>query len=207
MKFENVFELPLSPMSAWPLLLDVPRIVPCMPGAELTQIDGDGSYKGKVAVRLGPVALGFSGRAVIEEIDDQRHTARIKAQGADQKGRGGANAVISFRLEPSESSSKVIISTDLTLSGSVAQYGRGAGVIREVAAELTAEFARRLREQLAPSGQSLDADAMAPRPPASGAQSAAPISGLPLLFRALWATLRNAFRPTSDANPRGSDVS
>ena len=79
MKFDNAFELPLPVERAWALLLDVPRIAPCMPGAELVEVTDDRSYKGKVAVRLGPVALIFAGRAVIEQIDDLAHKARIKA--------------------------------------------------------------------------------------------------------------------------------
>lgn len=207
MKFENAFELPLTPASAWPLLLDVPRIAPCMPDAKLTEIESDGSYKGKVVVRLGPVALAFAGRAVIEGIDCQNYTARINAQGVDQKGRGGANASVTFRLEPTARGSKVVILTALTLSGSVAQYGRGAGIIREVAAELTAEFARSLRQQLATSSQSMQETAAEFSQAAAQHQESAPVFGLSLLLRALCATVRAAIRPRSSSDPRRSEAS
>src|SRR5487761_2031398 len=142
MKFDNTFALPLPVDPAWVLLLDVPRIAPCVPGAVLLAIESDRSFKGKVSVRLGPVALAFNGRAVIESVDNDNHKARIKAQGTDTKGRGGASSVVDFEVRPTAQGSEVIINTDLTLSGSVAQYGRGAGVIREVAAQLTREFAQ-----------------------------------------------------------------
>lgn len=188
MKFDNAFELPLPVERAWALLLDVPRIAPCMPGAELVEVTDDRSYKGKVAVRLGPVALIFAGRAVIEQIDDLAHKARIKAQGVDAKGRGGASAVVDFELQPSARGSKVTVNTDLTLSGSVAQYGRGSGIIREVAAQLTREFATALEAQLAADGAPVDGAA----PPPGAAAAPRPISGFSLVFRATLAALRRA---------------
>src|SRR5207249_8615307 len=120
-----------------------------MPGAELTEVVGKDTYKGKIGVRLGPVALTFAGIVKFEEIDDANHTARVSAQGTDAKGRGGANASSVFRLEPAGSGSKVLVHSNLTLSGAVAQYGRGVGIIQATAAQLMNEFARRLREQLA----------------------------------------------------------
>ena len=124
MDFDNSFEVPLPPDQAWKTLMDIERIAPCMPGAELTEIVDDKTFKGKVSVRLGPVALTFQGTATFEDIDDAVHTATVKAQGADAKGRGGANANVGFHLEPSDAGSSVKIHTDLQLSGSVAQYGR-----------------------------------------------------------------------------------
>ena len=115
------------------MLLDIERIAPCMPGAELTEVVGKDTYKGKIGVRLGPVALTFAGIVKFEEIDDAKHTARVAAQGTDAKGRGGANAASVFRLEPAGSGSKVLVHTNLTLSGSVAQYGRGVGIIQATA--------------------------------------------------------------------------
>ncbi len=189
MKFDNTFELSLPVERAWALLLDVPRITPCMPGAELVEVTGERSYKGKVAVRLGPVALTFAGRAEIEQIDGAGHKARIKAQGVDAKGRGGASAIVDFELQPSPRGSKVVVSTDLTLSGSVAQYGRGSGIIREVAAQLTREFAAALEAQLAADGAAADGSVQSAR----AAVAARPISGFSLFFRAMIAALRRAF--------------
>ncbi len=202
MKFDNEFELPILPGKAWALLLNVPRIAPCMPGAELTEVESERSFKGKVSVRLGPVALSFAGRAVIEDIDNDNHTARIKAQGLDAKGRGGASAVVDFKLQPTAGGSRVVIATDLTLSGSIAQYGRGAGVIREVASQLTAEFARSLGSELATEGPATFEAVPKARTTAEVQQPPA-ISGLSLLFRAMLALLRNALRFRKRATDSG----
>ena len=193
MKFDNSFELPLPPARAWTLLLDVPRIAPCMPGAELTEVESDRSFKGKVSVRLGPVALAFAGRAVIEGLDNDSHTARIRAQGLDSKGRGGASAVVDFRLEPVAGGSKVIIGTDLTLTGSVAQYGRGAGVIREVASQLTLQFAQALRRELVQSTSTETVEERSALDEPTKLAKPEAISGFAVLFRALCALVRGAF--------------
>src|SRR5260370_29898709 len=123
MEFDNSFEVPLPPAVAWPVLMDIERIAPCMPGAQLTEVIDKNTYKGNISVRLGPVALTFAGVVKFEEIDDVNHTARVKAQGTDAKGRGSAQANATFRLEPAGTGSKVLVHTDLTLSGAGAPYG------------------------------------------------------------------------------------
>ena len=100
MEFDNSFEVPLPPAQAWPVLMDIRGIAPCMPGAQLTEVVDHETYKGQIAVRLGPVALTFAGVVKFEEIDNANHRARVKAQGTDAKGRGSAHAVATFRLEP-----------------------------------------------------------------------------------------------------------
>ena len=195
MKFDNAFEVPLPPDAAWNLLLDVRRIAPCMPGAELTEVLDERSFKGRVAVRLGPVALSFAGTARFEEVDAQARRAQVKAQGTDQKGRGGANAVITFTMLPSGAGTRVDIATDLNLSGSVAQYGRGAGMIQAVAAELIGQFAVALRAMIArdvPLVAAPDAMPQAAAPPA--APPATQIGGFGLLWRAFLGWLGRLFR-------------
>src|SRR5882757_10716571 len=128
--------------------MDIRRIAPCMPGAELTEVVDHKTYKGRIAVRLGPVALTFAGTIVFEELDNVNHRARVKAQGTDAKGRGGAHATAAFRLEPASSGSKVLVHSDLSLSGSVAQYGRGVGMIQATAAQIMMQFANNLKAHL-----------------------------------------------------------
>ena len=94
MEFDNSFEVPLPADDAWKMLMDIRRIAPCMPGAALTEVVDDRTYKGKIGVRLGPVALTFAGTVKFEEIDDANHRARVAAQGSDAKGRGAAVADI-----------------------------------------------------------------------------------------------------------------
>jgi carbon monoxide dehydrogenase subunit G len=190
-EFDNSFEVPLPPAQAWPVLMDIKRIAPCMPGAELTEVVDDKTYKGKIGVRLGPVALTFAGTVTFEEIDNANHSARIKAQGTDAKGRGGANATASFRVEPAAGGSKVLVHTDLALSGSVAQYGRGVGMIQATAAQIINQFAGNLKAQLvaAPAAAASPTASAPTAPPA-----AKPISGLALMAKVLWDAIVGLFR-------------
>ncbi len=175
MEIKNNFEVPLPPAEAWKVLMDIPRIVPCVPGAELTEMVDDRTFKGKVSVKLGPIALTFNGTAQFQEIDDTAHTAKAKAQGADTKGRGGANATVSIGMTPAGTGTRVDVVTDVNLSGSVAQYGRGTGIIQGVATQLVNQFADNLRKLIEPEGDASPSDAA----------SAKPISGLSLLWGAV----------------------
>ena len=198
MKFENSFDVSLPPTEAWPVLMDVERIAPCMPGATLTELVDDKTFKGTVSVRLGPVALTFAGEASFEDVDDTAHTANVKAQGRDPKGRGGANATVAFRLEPSDTGSRVLIETDLTLSGSVAQYGRGVGMIQSVASQLIGQFAKALEEEIATDKSTGEAAKTEATPATEEAAPAAPpepqaISGFSLFFAALAGLFKGLF--------------
>ena len=201
MEFDNTLEVPLPPAEAWKVLLDIERIARCIPGAELTEVVDENTYKGKVAVRLGPVALSLAGQARFEEIDHVHHQARMRAQGSDPKGRGGSDSVIVFRLEPAGAGTRVLIHSDVKLSGSIAQYGRGSGMIQSFASQIINQFGQALKAQLAPSppvvvlpdaqagGMAVDATP-APLP-------VKPISGLTLFVRALWAGIVRRFRSSS----------
>lgn len=210
MQFSNSFDVSLPPAQAWKTLMDIPGIAPCMPGAELTEVVDADTYKGKVAVRMGPVVLAFAGTAKFEERDDRTHTARVKAQGTDSKGRGGANAAVNFHLEPSGSGSKVLIDTDLNLSGSVAQYGRGAGMIQTIAAQLINQFAKCLEKQIAQSDPvaaiattSAAAEPVGqigkPEPQPSAAYAAKPIGGITLMVSTIWAVLNRLFQGKNES--------
>ena len=183
MEFDNSFDVPLSPEQAWSVLMDIPRIAPCMPGAELTELVDPQHFKGKISVRLGPVALAFAGRVEIDSIDEAGRSARIKAQGSDAKGRGAANATATFHIEPSAEGSRVMIHTDLMLSGAVAQYGRGVGMIQATAGQIIGHFAGNLRKHLAqqPAPALKPPPAIAPSfetamPPPAASSPAAPNS-------------------------------
>jgi uncharacterized protein len=220
MEFDNSFDVPLAPGQAWSVLMDVPRIAPCMPGAELTEVVDPQNFGGKISVRLGPVALTFAGRVQIDSIDDVNHSARVKAQGNDAKGRGGANATATFHIEPAGTGSKVLIHTDLMLSGAVAQYGRGVGMIQATAAQIINQFAGNLRAQLAqqasapapaapppePAPVALESrtepSSAAPAPPRAAVPPPAsmappppakPISGFSLIARVLWQQIVGLF--------------
>lgn len=178
MEFDNAFDVPLPPPRAWEWLTDIQRIATCLPGAELTEVVDERSYRGRVAVRLGPVALSFAGEATLESLDAQALRARMRCNGSDAKGRGSTRAVIDFSLEPGADagSTRVTLHSDVTLTGAVAQYGRGAGMIQSVASQLIGQFAEclRLRIDRAERGEDVAQDA-----------AAKPISGLTMMVRAL----------------------
>ena len=193
MEFDNSFEVPLPPAQAWPLLMDIRRMAPCMPGAELTDVVDDKTYKGKISVRLGPVALTFAGTVKFEEIDDANHKARVRAQGSDDKGRGAAQAAAAFRLEPAAGGSKVFVHTDLTLSGAVAQYGRGVGMIQATAAALISQFAGNLKTAIAQRGAAQTAERTVVSESAPLPQAAKPISGFSLMAKVIWDSILRLF--------------
>jgi len=186
MEFDNSLEVPLPPDEAWQVLLDIRRIATCIPGAELTEVVDAQTYKGKVAVRIGPVAMSLVGQARLEEVDPANHRARVKAQGIDPKGRGSTDSVIEFRLEPAGTGTRILIHSDVKLAGSIAQYGRGTGMIQSIASQLIGQFGEALKAQIAQSGS------------VPVATAAKPISGLTVLGKAAWDSMKQpSSKPTS----------
>src|SRR5262249_38300563 len=158
---------------------------------KLTEVIDPKTYRGEIAVRLGPVALTFAGTVHFEEVDDVNRTARVRAEGRDAKGRGGAHATATFHIEPSAAGSKVQVHTDLTLSGRAAQSGGGLGTIQPTAAQLMKQFADAVRTDVVERGppKSESEPAPVPRAPARAdapPAAAKPISGFSLLVRAIW---------------------
>lgn len=148
MEFTNKFFVALPLQEAWALMLDVPRIMPCLPGARLTGVEGDRKYLGEVTVRLGPIKLAFEGQAEMVRQDDATHTAWLRGRGLDPKGRGAAESEFSFALVPRDDGTEVTVTTQLQLSGAVAQYGRGSGMIADVAGHILGQFERNLAQML-----------------------------------------------------------
>jgi uncharacterized protein len=210
MEIKNHFEVPLPPDQAWKLLMDIPRIVPCMPGAELVEMVDERTFKGTVAVKLGPVGLVFKGTAQFEQRDDRAHSARATARGTDTKGRGGANATVTFNLAPAGAGSRVDVVTDIALSGSVAQYGRGTGIIQGVATQLINQFAASLRSMLAereavlPLATTQTGPAYSTEPTATSSASRAepapvkPIGGFTLMLTVLTDAIAGLFKKKRD---------
>ena len=198
MQIKNSFDVPLPPDETWAVLMDVPRIAPCMPGAELLETIDERTHKGKVSVKLGPVALSFTGTATFEEIDATAKRALLKAQGSDTKGRGRAEANVTFMVEPAPGGSQVNVVTDVVLSGAVAQYGRGAGLIQSVATQLVGQFAECLRSTLvqenavSPVAEAVASAQAAPAAPPRPV-AAKPISGFSLMFRVIWDAIAGLF--------------
>src|SRR5919198_4427278 len=147
MKIENRFHVAAPIDEVWAYMLDVEKVAPCVPGGQLTETVDDRTWKGKVAMKMGPVSLSFTGTVTIQERDDQAHRVVLKAEGREQRGKGAANAVSTSRLEADGDSTNVFIETDLTITGAVAQYGRG--MMGDISQRLTKEFADCLQSNIA----------------------------------------------------------
>jgi len=164
MDFVNEFRVNLPPDQAWSLLTDVERIAPCMPGAQLTGVDGD-TYNGVVKVKVGPMTVQYKGVVSFEEKDDEARTAVLHARGRDTRGQGNADARVTARLVPDGDGTGVTVDTHLTITGRIAQFGRG--VIEEVSGKLLAQFVDNLEGQLATEkeqGQEQSQESVAPTP-------------------------------------------
>ncbi len=154
MELINSFEVARPIDEAWAALTDVERVVPCLPGARLQEVN-DGEYRGVVRVRLGRITTEFAGAATIAEQNATDYKVVVNGQGLDARGEGTAEAIVTAKLEPiNDTTTRVLVDTDLTLSGRVAQLGKG--VLPEVSTNLMAQFADNLAAML--DGQAPAAD-------------------------------------------------
>ena len=152
MKIEQTVEVDAPLDRVWALVNDVPRVAPCMPGAELTKVVDERTYQGTIRVKLGPINMSYKGTAVLEEVDEAGRSAHIAANGKDVRGGGTARAKVVTRLEPlSESTTRMAVTADVQLTGRVASFGRGA--IQDVSAKLFGQFAECLRQTLEDEGR------------------------------------------------------
>ena len=149
MELTNEFVVPIKVDEAWGLLTDVERIAPCMPGAELQEIDGD-EYRGVVKVKVGPITAQYKGKATFVEKDDAAHKAVLRAEGRDTRGQGNANATITATLEPEGDGTRVKVMTDLSITGRAAQFGRG--VMADVSTKLLGQFVDCLEKNVLAAG-------------------------------------------------------
>jgi len=184
MRIENVVEVDAPVDRVWALVNDIPRVAPCMPGAALTGVVDERTYEGTVAVKLGPMRMSYTGKVVIEEVDEAGRSARLAASGKDTKGAGTARASVETRLEPlGDARTRMSVVSDVQLTGRVASFGRG-GAINDVATRLFGEFAECLRATLeaegAPAAEAPAAGASAVETPAATVTpGAAPIHANP----------------------------
>jgi carbon monoxide dehydrogenase subunit G len=141
----NEFRVGVPIEQAWEVLTDVERIAPCMPGAQLQEIEGD-EYRGIVKVKVGPITAQYKGAARFVEKDEAAHRAVLRAEGRETRGQGNANATITAQLDPDGDGTKISVITDLTITGRVAQFGRG--VLADVSTKLLGQFADCLESKL-----------------------------------------------------------
>ena len=167
MELRNEFTVNVPVEEAWSVLTDVERIAPCLPGAELREVEGE-EYRGVVKVKVGPITAEYKGTARFLEQDATAHKAVLRAEGRETRGQGNASATITATLAPSGGSTTVAVVTDLTIAGKVAQFGRG--VLGDVSNKLMQQFVESLESTVLASRA-----AAAPAEPAGSAEGAGPI--------------------------------
>ena len=185
MLIKNEFEVAEPVEKVWQFFENIPQVATCLPGAELTEDLGDEKYKGKVAIRMGPVRMQFAGTADITERDEAAKRVVVHAAGADEKGRGQAAMIVTATLTRAGRGTKVAVAQDLQLSGAAAQYGRG--MISDVSSVLMRDFATNMQDRIQriERGESVEQIAAA---------SASPARGFTLGMRAAVMALSRGFR-------------
>jgi carbon monoxide dehydrogenase subunit G len=141
MELTNEFEVAVPVETAWAVLIDVERIAPCLPGAQLREVEGD-EYRGAVKIKVGPITTSYDGALRFIELDQKGHRAVLKAEGRETRGQGNVSAVITATMSPSGTGTKVTVDTDLSITGKVAQFGRG--VLADVSSKLLDQFVTNL---------------------------------------------------------------
>src|SRR3954449_6197589 len=150
MKLENEFTVPASVEEAWAVLLDVPRVAPCLPGATVDEGGDDGEYQGTMKIKIGPITASYKGTVKIQEADEASHKVAMRAQAKDARGQGTAAATITSTMEETSEGTKVRVETDMRVTGPAAQFGRG--VMQDVSAKLMKRFADCLAEEMSGDG-------------------------------------------------------
>jgi uncharacterized protein len=175
-KLEQSFEVDAPLETVWAALIDVQRVAPCLPGAELTDASDDGTYKGTFAVKIGPAKASYNGTMTMAEVDDAAHRVVMNASGTDKRGQGGAKAIMASTLsERPGGGTRVDVETDLTITGRLASFSRG-GMIQDVSNRLLGEFASCLQATLA-ADEPAPAGEAGPDPVATAAAGGAAATG------------------------------
>jgi carbon monoxide dehydrogenase subunit G len=209
MKLEQSFEVRAPVERVWETLVDIERVAPCLPGAEITEAGEDGTYHGTFSVRLGPTTAAYRGELNMEELDEDARRVVMRASGQDKRGQGSAKATIVSTMRAEGDVTTVDVKTDFTITGRLARFGRG-GMIEDISNRLLREFADCLQAKIEapPAAEPTVLDAVlaatpegaAAAPPAVGGSkaptTAKPIGGFSLFFRALLDRLRRLFSRT-----------
>jgi carbon monoxide dehydrogenase subunit G len=151
MKINNEFTVSAPIDRAWEVMLDLEKITPCLPGASIQEQQEDGTYKGTMKVKIGPITANYKGTVAYEETDEANHRAVLKASGRDARGQGTASATITSTLDEEGDKTRVNVETDMHLTGRAAQFGRG--VAQDVASKIFEQFAQCLEREISGGGE------------------------------------------------------
>jgi carbon monoxide dehydrogenase subunit G len=205
-KLEQSFDVRAPVERVWETLIDIERVAPCLPGAEITEAGDDGTYRGTFSVRLGPTTAAYRGELKMRELDEDARRVVMDASGQDKRGQGSAKATIVSTMREEGDLTRVEVETDFTITGRLARFGRG-GMIQDISNRLLKDFAECLQQRIeappAAEPSMLDAviaatpEGAATSPPAAGGAAAPttakPIGGFSLFFRALLDRIRRLF--------------
>jgi uncharacterized protein len=204
MKLEQAFDVKAPVQTVWETLIDVERVAPCLPGAEITGSE-NGVYQGNFQVKVGPTTASYRGHLEMESLDEAGRVATMKARGQDKRGQGSANATIVSTLSETPEGTHVEVVTDFTITGALARFGRG-GMMQDIANRLLRDFAACLEQRLgageaaavaaAPEAAAAGAAPVEPAAPAApppAPASAPPVKGISLFFSVLWERIKRVF--------------
>jgi len=203
MKLEQSFSVAAPVDEVWAALIDVERVAPCLPGAEITGRNEEGAYEGAFTIKLGPTTAAYRGFLRMDSLDEAARTATMHAKGTDKRGQGGASATIVSTMREEDGATRVDVVTDYSITGRLARFGR-SGMIEDISRRLMGDFADCLQATLgagsAPAASRAGSESSEePRtgsssPPAAAARSASPtakpVKGLSLLLGVLWERLK-----------------
>jgi uncharacterized protein len=177
-KLEQSFDVQAPVDRVWETLIDIERVAPCLPGAQITESDG-ATYRGTFSVRLGPTTAAYRGELHLEDVDEEARRVVMRATGQDKRGQGCAKASIVSAMRADGDVTHVELETDFTITGRLARFGRG-GMIQDISNRLLSDFAGCLQQRIE-------------APPAAEPTTEKPVGGFSLFFRALVARLRRLF--------------
>jgi uncharacterized protein len=203
MKLEQAFHVDAPLDDVWSALVDLPQVAPCLPGAEITDRQEDGSYAGTFTIKIGPVTAAFRGTVKLASVDEAAHAATMQANGTDKRGQGGAKATIVSHVRADDGRTAVEVETDYAITGRLATFGR-PGLIEDVARRMMGEFAECLQRRLATERAPAVAPEVGAIPPGipgipapTQPPQARPLHGLRLMLGVLWDRIRRVFRRRS----------
>jgi carbon monoxide dehydrogenase subunit G len=190
MQLENSFSVNAPPDRVFAYLLDVNKVVGCVPGAELSEVVDDTTFKGKVKVKVGPITVAYSGTAKIVDRDNAARSATLEAEGRETTGPGSARAKAIMKVDAEGTASVVKITTDYSIAGRVAQFGRG--VMEDVSRRIVNDMAACIKANVEGQQQVLAVEGGAPAEPPPQV-TAAPVNAVSLFFQVLWSGVRKLF--------------